>query len=59
MRGTTTRKDGVTTHRCRTCGRRFEGTGRKGRPYSRCPECRTRAEVEEREAGEPAGRGEL
>ncbi len=55
MRGTTTRKNGVTTHRCKTCGKRFEGTGKKGRPFSRCPSCRPLAV----QSGEPAGRSEL
>jgi len=30
-------KEGKTTHRCTTCGKRFEGTGKRGRPYQRCP----------------------
>lgn len=59
MRGTTTRKDGVTTHRCKTCGRRFEGTGRKGRPFSRCPECREARTDEEKAADVLAGRSEV
>lgn len=40
MTGTTTRKDGVTTHRCNKCQRRFEGTGKRGRPNKYCPTCR-------------------
>jgi predicted Zn-ribbon and HTH transcriptional regulator len=42
MTGTAKTKSGITTHRCRTCGRRFEGTGKRGRPFSRCPECRAK-----------------
>jgi DNA-directed RNA polymerase subunit RPC12/RpoP len=40
MVGTTKNPDGKTTHRCITCGKRFEGTQKRGRPYLRCPECR-------------------
>lgn len=39
---TTKSKDGVTTHRCTRCGKRFPGTGRRGRPFKRCEKCRTR-----------------
>lgn len=34
---TKNKKTGATTHRCTTCGKRFEGTGRRGRPFKRCP----------------------
>lgn len=33
-------REGKTTHRCSTCGKRFEGTGKRGRPHKRCPKCR-------------------
>lgn len=32
----------VTTHRCTTCSKRFEGTGKRGRPNKRCPDCRAK-----------------
>jgi hypothetical protein len=38
--GTTKGRDGTTTHRCTTCGKRFPGTGKRGRPNKRCPEHR-------------------
>lgn len=37
---TATSKEGRTTHRCTTCGKRFEGTQKRGRPHKRCPKCR-------------------
>lgn len=40
--GTLKTKDGRTTHRCRTCGKRFDGTGQRGRPFKSCPVCRSR-----------------
>lgn len=42
MDGTTIRKDGVTTHRCTACGKRFEGSGKRGRPSKHCPACKAR-----------------
>ena len=40
MTKTTKNKDGKTTHRCTSCGKRFEGTGKRGRPFQHCPKCR-------------------
>lgn len=40
MTKTAKSKDGVTTHRCTKCGHRFEGTGKRGHPFNRCPSCR-------------------
>lgn len=37
---TTRNKEGKTTHRCTKCGKRFEGTQRRGRPFRRCQPCR-------------------
>ncbi len=42
--GTGKSRDGLTTHRCRRCKRRFEGTQRRGRPFKTCPECRAKEE---------------
>lgn len=42
MTGTTKNEQGVTTHRCSTCGLRFEGTGKRGRPSKKCPDCRSK-----------------
>ena len=42
MDGTTTRKDGITTHRCTSCGKRFPGTGKQGRPSKHCPACKAK-----------------
>jgi len=40
MTGTKTLKNGITTHRCSSCGHRFEGSGKKGRPFKHCLTCR-------------------
>lgn len=58
MRGTTTRKDGVTTHRCTKCGERFEGTGKRGRPFKHCPSCRV-VETAKADIMRLAGAGEV
>lgn len=30
----------VTMHKCVSCKKEFEGTGKRGHPFSRCPKCR-------------------
>lgn len=45
MDGTTIRKDGITTHRCTACGKRFPGTGKRGRPPNHCPACKAKDEA--------------
>lgn len=39
-RKNTKREDGVTYHRCKDCGGWFQGSGKRGRPYRRCFDCR-------------------
>lgn len=50
---TTRKTDGVTEHCCAECGAWFEGTGKRGRPFRKCPECRA-AKV-----AYPAGKDEV
>lgn len=30
-------------HKCAKCGKEFEGSGKRGRPFKLCPKCRAEA----------------